>query len=478
MEFNNRLRKEKRLIKNIGILAIGNFASKLLSFFLVPLYTNVLSTAEYGIYDLSSSIIQILMPILTCNVADGIMVFALSNKEKSGAYYKTGLKYVFISWGIVTIIFWVANKINFLPILSGVIGYIIVLYGIYTLNQLMIQYLKALNKTEHIAISGILSSITMLVGNIYFLLISKLGISGFYLANILGQGVGVIYYTYVVVKDNRHFDELNRMEEIQLIKYSLPLIVVSLSWWVNGALDKYIVAFMCGVSATGLLSVAYKIPSIIGVVQQIFIQAWHISAIEEYGTDESNNFYDGIFRLLNALVCMVCSILIFSSEFLAHFLFLNDFYIAWRYTPFLLVSSVVNASAGFFGPILSARKDSISMAKSGVYGAVSNGILNLALVYILGIQGATLATLISSFIIYAVRLKTVRNIITDSAFQKIYTSWGVLIIQAGLILIGFSYVLQFILFLGILWIYRYEIVVLKNRLVDYINKRVYDHTRR
>ena len=40
------------LAKNIGVLAISNFATKILSFFLVPLYTSILSTSEYGTYDL------------------------------------------------------------------------------------------------------------------------------------------------------------------------------------------------------------------------------------------------------------------------------------------------------------------------------------------------------------------------------------------------------------------------------------------
>ncbi|HAQ8217931.1 TPA: oligosaccharide flippase family protein, partial [Enterococcus faecium] len=47
--------KTKYLIKNMGILTISNFSSKILVFLLVPLYTSVLSTTEYGTYDLTIS---------------------------------------------------------------------------------------------------------------------------------------------------------------------------------------------------------------------------------------------------------------------------------------------------------------------------------------------------------------------------------------------------------------------------------------
>ena len=44
--------KYKKLISNTVIFAIGTFSSKVLVFLLMPLYTRVLSDAEYGITDL------------------------------------------------------------------------------------------------------------------------------------------------------------------------------------------------------------------------------------------------------------------------------------------------------------------------------------------------------------------------------------------------------------------------------------------
>ena len=38
----------KKLVYNTAIFAVGNFGSKILTFLIVPLYTYVLTTAEYG----------------------------------------------------------------------------------------------------------------------------------------------------------------------------------------------------------------------------------------------------------------------------------------------------------------------------------------------------------------------------------------------------------------------------------------------
>ena len=48
--------EKKRLLKNTGIIAVGGMATKLVSFLLLPLYTTVLSTAEYGVVDYINTI--------------------------------------------------------------------------------------------------------------------------------------------------------------------------------------------------------------------------------------------------------------------------------------------------------------------------------------------------------------------------------------------------------------------------------------
>lgn len=56
-------KKSESLIKNIGLFTIGSFGSKILTFLLVPLYTAVLSTVEYGSVDLVTSTASLLTPI-------------------------------------------------------------------------------------------------------------------------------------------------------------------------------------------------------------------------------------------------------------------------------------------------------------------------------------------------------------------------------------------------------------------------------
>lgn len=65
------------LIKNTIIFTLGNLGSKLISFFLIPLYTNALTTAEYGVVDLVATVGTVAVPLLTLNICESVMRFAL-----------------------------------------------------------------------------------------------------------------------------------------------------------------------------------------------------------------------------------------------------------------------------------------------------------------------------------------------------------------------------------------------------------------
>lgn len=75
--------KYSYLIQNTLLLTLSSFGSKLLSFFLVPLYTNVLSTAEYGISDIITTSSTLLVYTLTLHIGSAVLRFGIDKNEKS-----------------------------------------------------------------------------------------------------------------------------------------------------------------------------------------------------------------------------------------------------------------------------------------------------------------------------------------------------------------------------------------------------------
>lgn len=425
------MNKSKYLLKNMGILTISNFSSKILVFLLVPLYTSVLSTAEYGTYDLAVSTATLLYPILTLNIVDAVMRFTMDRAYSNRVVAKIGFKYVTYSCVIAGLLLLVIKRYNLWENMHGLELLLLLYYIMYVFNQYFIQLAKGLERVSDMAIAGVIGTISMLAMNLLFLLVFKLGLQGFFIANIISQAIPAFYLSIRLEARNYiSFKKSDKQLLREMLIYCVPLIATVLGWWVNSTSDKYVVALMCGVAANGLLSVAYKIPQIINTLQGIFIQAWQISAIKEYGDNNTTKFYGNTFATINLLMCMACSWLILLTKPIAAILFVKDFYIAWQYVPFLLISCVLNCASGLLGPILAAKKDSQAMMWSAIIGAGANIILNVILVYIWGIQGATIATVLCSYVIYWIRKRAVGEDVVIDNYIIILVTWVLLCVQA------------------------------------------------
>lgn len=446
--------KSKYLLKNTSILTISNFSSKILVFLLVPLYTSVLNTTEYGIYEIIMSTIQLLVPFLTLNIADGVLRFMMDTDAKKEQIKSIGLIFVIIS----TVLFFIIIVVNYVfdiwNILSEYSLETFLYYVFYVFNQLFIQTAKGEGKVKELAIAGVISTFVSLIANILLLVVIPLGLRGFFCAYILGQLSSTLYLLFKInfLKDLTFKFDKTLIHEI--LNYSLPLIFATLGWLINNVSDRYVVAWMCGIDQNGIYSVSYKIPTIITTIQNIFIQAWTISAIKEYKSKERDFFYENIFLKLNALMCCCCSALIISTKILARFLYAKDFYAAWRYVPFLLVSVVFGASSGFIGPILSAEKNSKDLAKSTFYGALANLIMNFALIYHIGVQGAAIATALSNVVIYVLRQKAIRGLLINKKYKIIIISWILISSQATLMICDLPIMTQLPLIVGLIYLYR------------------------
>ncbi len=451
--------KYKYLMKNTAILSISSFSSKILVFIMVPLYTRILTTSEYGAYDLINTTIQLCMPILCANIYEGVTVFLLDNKNNKNEVISIGIRY--ISNGILLwTIFCLINRfLGIWAVLSNFLIASILMFIASVYNQFCIQVAKGFEEIRVMGIAGLIGTCITVFSNLLFLLFFKMGLLGFFIASILGLFVPSLYIS-LKIHIWRYFTlEFEDGIKRAMLAFSIPLIMNALGWWVNNVSDRYVVSFMCGIAANGIYSISYKIPSILNIVQSIFTQSWQISAIKEYNKKGYQDFYGNMLSVINVFLCLICMILIANSKIIAYFLYAKDFFVAWKYVPFLLLSSLINADSGVLGPILSAKKNSKALAMSAIIGAIINVLLNFILISFIGVQGAAVATFASSVVIFLVRKFAVGNDIhIVNNYQFLFT-WFFVIIQAILLIRINSYIPQ-ILCILIYMIFYWK--VLKN----------------
>ena len=179
----------------MGLLTLSSFATKLLSFFLVPLYTAILTTQEYGTYDVISSTVNFLIPILTINIYEAVLRYAMDKESDPKTVFSIGCKYAI--WGnVIVVILLVFNHIARLSaILDAYSIFFALLFFVTVFSGIITSMARGLDRIADISISSVLCSVVMIFLNIFLLCVLKIGIYGYFIANISGILIQNIYLT-------------------------------------------------------------------------------------------------------------------------------------------------------------------------------------------------------------------------------------------------------------------------------------------
>ena len=235
------------------------------------------------------------------------------------------------------------------------------------------------------------------------------------------------------------FKELDRRLSKKMLVYCIPLIPNSLMWWIMSASDRYVILFFLGAGANGIYNVAQKIPSIVNIVYNIFMQAWQISAIEERNSEDNAKFQSIVFRYIFVVLALASSLIAASSYPVYTFLMSSSYEGSWQPVALLSLANLFSCIAAFFGTTYVVTKQSKNAFSTTLIGAVANIALTLVLVPLLGIMGAAVATAVSYALIAAVRYRDTRKMV-KLVFDKaeIAPSLIIIAVQVGISFFPYS----------------------------------------
>lgn len=455
------------LAKNTLLFTISSFGSKLISFFFVPLYTNTLSTADYGTADLITTTVSLLMFVFSINIASGVLRFSIDSEEYHQSYLRFGLRVFIVGFAVMGFSVYPILNRDFFGLNVTHFYYILGIYFFTGLNELLSNYNRARDKVWLIVISGLSTTIVTAGLNVFLLVGLKIGFKGYMLSIIIGQFVACMIQLAFGWPFKGRAHSLSREQKKEIVLYSIPLIFNGIAWWMNQSLDKYFITSMLSVNENGIYAVASKIPTILSTCLTIFMQAWNLSAIKEFYSSDSAIFYSNTYRTLRCFLSLCASILIVLSIPIAKLMFAKEFFVAWQYSAVLLLAGVFSGMSSFLGSIFSAAKKSNIFAYSTIAAAVVNIVLNVLLIPIWGVHGATIATAISFFIIYVIRYicaqRIVRININIISEILIYTLLSIQIILSQTQ--SHMYIIQLCIFILIAFISKTELL----RIIDLIS---------
>lgn len=418
----------KKLLKNSGIFAIANLGSKLISILLVPYYTYVLSTSEYGTIDMIMTSASLILPLLTLNIFDATLRFSVKSKYNNSDIFSNSIIVIILGNIVFLLIYPILNR---MLLLKGItyLFYIIIL--MQSINSVIAQFVRGIGKVKNFALNGLINTIVLVTSNIILLSKFNMGIKGYLISVILSYLIATIYLIFSV-RMWKYFscNEIRWSLIKEMSLYSIPLIPNSLMWWIMNASDRYAINMFMGIAANGVYAVAYKIPTILNLLYSIFSQAWQLSAIEEGDSENKSEFYTNVFKILSILMLLATSFILIIIRPIIEIILSTEYRESWKYVPFLLLAVVFTSFSSFLGTNYIAMKETKGVFKTSLVGGVLNIILNIILIPFIGINGAAISTMISFAVVWIMRIyDTKKFVIIKIDLKKMIYSLVIIFIQ-------------------------------------------------
>lgn len=404
--------KGKDLAKNTAIVSIGKICTQLITFFLLPVYTAVLSNEEYGVVDLLNTLTSLLLPIATLQIEQGIFRYLLDcreNKEKQTTLITTVSKFILVQSAICILIFLCAS-----PFIHNEYKYFLManlLMGI--LSSISLQICRGLGDNKTYAVGSFITGALTVILNVIFIVAFKWGAYGMLIATAISNLLCAIYvfvkkkiYKYIDIKQN----DKKLLKDI--IKYSVPLIPNMISWWIVSASDRTVISAVIGVAQNGIYSAANKFSGIFSTLYSVFNLTWTESASININSEDRDEFFSKIFDFIVRFFGSLCLGTIAVMPFVFGILVNEKFVESYYQIPILILGSVFNILVSFLGSVYVAKKLTKEIAKTSIIAAIINIVVNIALINQIGLYAASISTVIAYFAMFIYRWIDVKKYVS------------------------------------------------------------------
>lgn len=402
--------RARRLLSNTLIFGLGSLGSRVVGFLLVPLYTFVLSPAEYGTLDIVLTSVDLLLPLLFLAIYESVLRFIMDQKESREAVVSSALiATVLVSVTIIALALVAVLTIKAEPILI----HASVVLGLQAVQSVLGAWVRAVGQVRVYALSGIIQSGVLASTNVYLLVVLNAGVRGYLLSMATSSVVAIGFFLWKsrVLKHVR-MGSFDGTTLLRMLRFSMPLVPNAIMWWVMLGSGRYFMLRHDGVSLVGQFGIASRIAFALTIVSVVFGQAWQLSAYEEYGSQDRDKFYSTAYRLYASLLIVSVAAFLPVLKIAMRFLIAPDFYGAWQFVPFILVGMVFSNLSGFVGTVYTAFKKTSEIFSTSVVGGLLVVFLNLILVPFAGGVGSAIAFLCGFLLTWGLRVRHSRKFVS------------------------------------------------------------------
>lgn len=398
----------KVLLKNTGILMIAKISTQFVSFLLLPLYTALLTTSEYGEIDIYTSLTMIVIPFITLQLEMGLFRFFITEKSKNNRK-----KIITTAFVLVFIM---------ILVISGLYGTLAVLlkfkYSIYlftfylsmTFSTVLLQVCRAYGNNKVYGMASFISSSVAVCLNVFFIALLGWKVDGILLSSTIAQSISVLYMivkTRVFEYFDVHFydDETKK----QLLRYSVPLVFNQISSWAINYSDRLIIINVWGTSYNGIYSLANKFSNITNTFFNVFNVAWTENVVRSMDDKDRESYISEMFMLIFGLYLALITGIINLLPFFWRYMVNENYDSAYGHVPILLLAMFFSGMAATIGSVYIAYGKTREVSITTIMAGICNITVHLLLLKWLDLYAASISTCVSFACLFLYRYIVVKR---------------------------------------------------------------------
>lgn len=405
-----------KALNNTIYYTIGAIVKAMASFLLLPLFTNILGAAQYGILNLLQTFSTILATVMTLAVERSLyrLYYDYHTNEEQSRFLSSVFWLICInSIFVIGLTILLGEYIS--PYLGNVDVYSILLPVVfYTFLSAIINFSQIIMQVEQNGKQFLVISLLILV--IYNLL--ALLLIYYYLPTVRSM-VYASFSTFFLVAPISFYRIRKRIQFIidkqcvcDVFNFSFSILVMVIFAWVLQFSDRLFIANMSSYENVGIYSLAVKVVSIIHLFAGAIFQAYgpyFYSVVNTMPETEAKQKLKGINSSIIFIICSLGIIIILFSKSLLSLFFSNEYSFALIFIYFLSVSMIFSQQTGILNLMILQNKKTTSYSLITILGGVLSIALNTLFIPVYGAVFAAVSNLIVSIVMVILMYKLAKK---------------------------------------------------------------------
>jgi O-antigen/teichoic acid export membrane protein len=381
------------LVRNFFVYSFGALFLKGVSFFLLPLYTKLLSPEEYGILELLSTFSNVLDITLSLGLIPVLLIeyyhYSDENRKKLIAQIISSFLTISTPLYLLVLFFVLVFQDHFFPSVKNLLIVIVMLTSYFTFFQSFITVLlKQLQQAAKVTILQVAAGICSIALNVLFVYGMRAGIDGIIWSSFIAVMLSFIYSCWFIYSKLHYHFTLDKNELKKFLKLGLPFVPNALALWFMNSANRWILLNYTNFDEVGYFSVATKFSTLFEpMIIQPFLSAYTPQILKKFS---NGNFHQHTGKIF-ILAVLFFGLSGFALQLIAGWMIDDKFDSALYLIPILVAANIFSLMAQILANILVFKKKIPSMLISITAGAVVSFIVNFVLVPRYGALGAAIA---------------------------------------------------------------------------------------